>query len=119
MPGVKGYQDGNGGTALFNTPVAVVPYLTAATNSPSPPYATQTSLVSDRDNNVIRNVNFASPVMVFTQVGGMGTGKPGFTDGGYRTALFNKPGPMYALSTNGGYTIYLCDIGNHAIRMFY
>ena len=44
----------------------------------------------------------------------VGSGAPGFGDGGFDTARFDQPQGM-ALSGDGS-TLYVADLGNHAIR---
>ncbi len=87
------------------------------------------SYISDQGNNSIRYmIPFTDPTTfntinrTYTFVGGglsfvgnavVSANKAGFIDGGFKTALFNKPGPM-AVDAFGN--IFVCDVGNHAIR---
>lgn len=123
VPGTTGFQNAaDGTTALFSNPSGIV-----FGNFTIPNAFTQTRsfLISDRDNNVIRVVDLTqypnTPYPVSTYIGGMGSTTAGYQDGGYRTALFNKPGPITAISGSPGSNptfYFVCDNGNHAIRAF-
>lgn len=123
IPGSAGFQNAmDGTTALFNNPSAIFPFNIYSPDNPNG--NSQCFLISDRDNNVVRLVNMTgypnTPYSVSTFIGGMGGTNAGFQDGGYKTALFNKPGPMTAMYYSGspGSNTYICDVGNHCIRVF-
>jgi hypothetical protein len=126
VPGTTGFQNATDGTtALFNNPAGIIYSSVTIPNGVAPYSSTLDFLISDRDNNVIRAVDLTyypnAPYAVSTYIGGMGSTTAGYQDGGYRTALFNKPGPITAIYGSQGVTgtnYYLCDIGNHAIRVF-
>lgn len=116
-PGSAGFMNGPSG-ALFNNPAGL------GLGIPNNMYA-YLYYVSDAANNVIRVIynnnpsgTSPDPYPVYTYVGGMGGTTAGYQDGGFRTALFNQPGPMIALNQNQHYYVYICDVGNHAIRVF-
>ncbi len=87
------------------------------------------SYISDQGNNSIRfayeNSGNVPPAIVGTLVGGglnlippnntsyTSSAKAGYVDGGFNTALFNKPGAMVVDDIGN---IFVCDIGNQAIR---
>jgi hypothetical protein len=114
-PGSAGLMNGPSG-ALFNNPAGLGYFFSGSYGI--------FELVSDAGNNVIRVINNQTgssgpgPYPVYTYVGGMGGSTAGYQDGGYRTALFNQPGPMIVINQNQHYYIYVCDVGNHAIREF-
>jgi IPT/TIG domain len=124
VPGTSGFQNAaDATTALFNNPAGIVGVNVPIPNYTFPYYTTASLMISDQGNNVIRMVDVTTypngPYPASTYIGGMGGTTAGFQDGGYRTALFNRPGPM--TSIGGGNSIafyYVCDVGNHAIRVF-
>lgn len=124
IPGTAGFQNATDGTtALFNNPAGIIYNSASIPNAVNPnPTSTFALLISDRDNNAIRMVDLTqypnAPYPVSTYIGGMGGTTTGFQDGGYRTALFNKPGPIAGNFTGNNPIYYLCDVGNHAIRVF-
>lgn len=126
VPGTTGFQNAQDGTtALFNNPAGIIYSSVPIPNGVYPHASTQSFLISDRDNNVIRAVDLTNypnkPYPVSTYIGGTGSTTAGYRDGGYRTALFNQPGPITAIFGSPGSTgtnYYLCDVGNHAIRVF-
>jgi IPT/TIG domain/NHL repeat len=121
VPGTAGFQNASDATtALFNDPAGLL-YVNLAI----PGVGTTSSMfISDQDNNVIRVVDLTSypngPYPASTYIGGMGGTTAGFQDGGYRTALFNRPGPIVSVNLGGSPVTYyyVCDVGNHAVRVF-
>ncbi|MBN9382708.1 MAG: IPT/TIG domain-containing protein [Chitinophagaceae bacterium] len=113
-PGSAGFMNGPSG-ALFNNPLGLV--------AMSPPIPGTFWMVGDAGNNVIRVIynntytTGTGPYPVYTYIGGMGGTTAGYQDGGFRTALFNKPGAMITVPNSYKTFLYVCDVGNHAIRI--
>ncbi len=119
-------------TATLNQPSGVI---NAGLNPNLLGIANEMIYLSDKGNNAIRNIAFNynqavfgsnySKGYIYTFVGGglslngsgiVGGGKAGYIDGGFRTALFNGPGQ---LTYDPFGNIFVCDIGNHAIRKIF
>ena len=98
--GDTGYRDGPFQSALFNNPQGL------ATN----PEGTEL-FVADRENHCVRVVFLEENNRVETLAG---SGKPGFKDGPFDQALFNKPTVLAFLSGN---RLAVFDSGNAKIRV--
>ncbi|HEV2483552.1 MAG TPA: IPT/TIG domain-containing protein [Puia sp.] len=126
VPGTSGFQNAaDATTALFNDPAGSIFISVAIPGGVYPNNTTSSILISDQDNNVIRVVDLTyypnGPYPVSTYIGGMGGTTAGYQEGGYRTALFNRPGALTSISNGGSQAVtyyYVCDVGNHAIRVF-
>ncbi len=94
----KGYQDGFGSQAKFNTPSAL------AVDKNDNIY------VADTLNNAIRMITPGGEVSTFA---GKANNKDGFQDGTLSEALFNEPSAV-ALDSNG--VVYVLDTGNQLVR---
>ncbi|MEK7537644.1 MAG: hypothetical protein AAB619_01570 [Patescibacteria group bacterium] len=70
----------------------------------------KTLYVADSDNNRIRTINVATGQTALLA----GTGKAGLRDGAAKTAQFKRP--VSLLLSSNGKTLYVVELGNHAIR---
>jgi uncharacterized protein (TIGR02597 family) len=96
--GVSGTSDGNGGSALFNSPQGI------ARDSSGNLY------VADTANHAIRKVTSGGTVTLFA--GTIGTS--GSIDGTGAAAQFNNP---HGVAVDGSGNVYVADTGNHTVRM--
>jgi hypothetical protein len=109
-PGTPGFVSGN--PALFDNPLY---FSTSSLSLTGTNY-----LISDGGNNIVRLANgktSTGPFSVSTFIGGMGSNTAGYQDGGFRTALFNRPGPIVQILTSTKTFLYVVDVGNHAVRV--
>jgi hypothetical protein len=97
-PGVRGWADGTGNSALFDDPSGVT--VDSAGNL----------FVGDRGNDVIRKV---TPAGVVTTLAGS-PGNRGWADGAGSAALFNRPSGVGADSVGN---VFVTEEGNHTIRI--
>lgn len=70
----------------------------------------KTLYVADSDNNRIRTVNVATGQTALLA----GTGRAGLKDGAAKTAQFKRP--VSLLLSSNGKTLYVVELGNHAVR---
>ena len=99
-PGIEGYADGTGGSAMFAAPKGVA--CDAAGNI----------FVADAQSNTIRKI---TPTGVVTTLAGLGgvVSVPGSADGQGSAARFNFP---WGLAADKVGNLYVTDSRNHAIR---
>lgn len=95
--GTIGYKDGPASGAIFRYPIGL-----AVDNHDN-------VFVADYDNNMIREITQSGTVTTFA-----GNGSVGSTDGPAKSASFNEPNSVAAVS-NGG--LYVCDFSNNKIRL--
>jgi len=95
--GVRGFQNGTGTQAQFDTPCGIARDRDG------------NLFVSDTGNHTIRKI---APDGAVTTVAGI-PGDSGFANGSASTALFSSPLGI-KVTTNG--TAFVCDCGNHLVR---